>query len=220
MKTRSGVSDLKSADGTTAHTDVKKAEVLHAFFSSVFTVEDTARMPNFEQRTYTEPLTDIKITNEMAVTILGRLKTNKSPGGDGLHPRVLVELKEELATPIRMIFTTSLRDGHLPLSWKEGNITPIFKKGKRQVPGNYRPISLTSTAGKCMERIGRNAIMSHMTDNNLLSRQQHGFVHGRSCVTQFLAVLHAWTNTLDEGGNIDAIQCHTSVSSLNYGVTA
>ena len=139
------------------------------------------------------------------MTILGRLKTNKSPGGDGLHPRVLVELKEELATPMRMIFTTSLREGHLPLSWKEGNITPIFKKGKRQVPGNYRPISVTSTAGKCMERIVRNAIISHMTDNNLHSRQQHGFVHGRSCVTQLLAVLDAWTNTLDEGGNIDAI---------------
>ena len=51
MKTRSGVSDLESADETTAHRDVEKAEVLNTFFSSVFTVEDTARMPNFEQRT-------------------------------------------------------------------------------------------------------------------------------------------------------------------------
>ena len=165
-----------------------------------------ATIPTFEQRTYREPLTDITINDDMVAAVLGRLKPNKSPGGDGLHPRVLVEQKNEMATPLRMIFTRSLHEGQLPPSWKEANVTPIYKKGKRHIPGNYRPVSLTSVAGKCMERLIRDAvIMTHMTENDLLSPKQHGFIQGRSCVTQLLAVLDSWTLALDEGGNIDTI---------------
>ena len=141
----------------------------------------------------------------MVPAVLGRLKPNKSPGGDGLHPRVLVELKNEMATPLKMIFTRSLQEGQLPPSWKEANVTPIYKKGKRHIPGNYRPVSLTPMAGKCMERLIRDAIMTHMTENDLLSPKQHGFIKGRSCVTQLLAVLDSWTLALDEGGHIDTI---------------
>ena len=72
--------------------------------------------------------------------------------GDVLHPRELVELKNEMATPLRMIFTRSLHEGQLPPAWKEANVTPIYKKDKRHIPGNYRSVSLTSMAGKCMER--------------------------------------------------------------------
>ena len=143
----------------------------------------------------------------MVAAVLGRLKPNKSPGGDGLHPRVHVELKNDMATPLRMIFTRSLHEGQLPPSWKEANVTPIYKKGKRHIPGNYRPVSLTSMAGKCMEWLIRDAIMTHMTENDLPSPKQHGFIQGRSCVTQLLAVglLDSWTLALDEGGNIDTI---------------
>ena len=50
-----------------------------------------------------------------------------------------------------------------------------------------------------------NDSITHMTDNDLLSPEQHGFIQGRSCVTQLLAVLDSWTLALDEGGNIDTI---------------
>ena len=155
MKTRTGVSDLEYPDGRMAHTDVEKAELLNTFFSDVFTKEDLVTTPTFEQRTYREPLTDITINDDMVAAVLSRLKPNKSPGGDGLHPRVLVELKNEMATPLRMIFTRSLQEGRLPPSWKEAYVTPIYKKGKRHIPGNYRPVSLTSMAEKCMERLIR-----------------------------------------------------------------
>ena len=75
--------------------------------------------PMFEQRAYREPLTDITINDDMVAAVLRRLKPNKSPGGDGLHPRVLVELKNEMATPLRMIFTRSLQ---------EGQLTPVMER--------------------------------------------------------------------------------------------
>ena len=82
MKTRTGVSDLEYPDGRMAHTDVEKAELLNAFFSDVFTKDDWVTTPTFEQRGYREPLTDITINDDMVAAVLGRLKPNKSPGGD------------------------------------------------------------------------------------------------------------------------------------------
>ena len=70
---------------------------------------------------------------------------------------------------------------------------------------NYRPLSLTSVACKMMERLVRNELMEHMMTNNLQSSFQHGFVHGRSCTTQLLAVLDKCTEAIEQGENIDAI---------------
>ena len=128
MKTRTGICDLEYPDGRMAHTDVEKAEFLNEFFSDVFTKEDLATIHTFEQRAYREPLTDITINDDMVAAVLGRLKPNKSPGGDRLHPRVRVEIKNEMATPFRMIFTRSLHEGQLPPSWKEANVTRSKRK--------------------------------------------------------------------------------------------
>ena len=128
-------------------------------------------------------------------------KTTKPPGPDGL----LVELTDELVEPFQKIFTKSLAEGTLPQNWKEGNITPIFKKGLKHLPGNYRPVCLTSVACKMMEKLVRNKVMAHMTRNNLLSSLQHGFVHGCSCTTQLLEVLDKWTEAIEQGDSVDAI---------------
>ena len=56
----------------------------------------------------------------------------------------------------------------------------IFKKGDKKLPENYRPISLTSVPGKILERIIRNEIVNHMTENNLFTTCQHGFIGGKS----------------------------------------
>ena len=68
----------------------------------------------------------------------------KSPGPDALHPRILRELKDYIAEPLQELFTLSLKMGKLPNGLKTGNVSPIFKKGDRLNPGNYRPVSLPS----------------------------------------------------------------------------
>ena len=88
---------------------------------------------------------------------------------------------------------------------KLANVMPIYKKGSCSSVGNYRPVGLTSVCCKVLEKLVRNALLSHMTDNGIVSDYQHGFVHGRSCSTQLLMVTDKWTEILDQGGVVDTV---------------
>ena len=88
------------------------------------------------------------------------MKDNKSPGVDGIPPKLLKEIVEQISTPLAKVFNLSLEEGIVPSEWKEANITPLFKKGSRNKPENYRPVSLTSVIGKLLETLLRD----HMVD--------------------------------------------------------
>ena len=94
------------------------------------------------------------------------LKIGKSPGPDGIHPRVLKELAKELKMPLFIIFRKSLDTGILPKVWKIANVSPIFKKGSRHLAANYRPVSLMAVACKVMESLVKDAIITHMEKTN------------------------------------------------------
>ena len=178
------------------------------YFSSVFTVEpDSDNLPEFKQRDFTEELSDINITTELVTKKLKKLKIDKSPGPDYIHPRVINEIATSIAYPITDIYQTSLRNMKLPDEWKVANVSAIFKKGSKSTPKNYRPVSLTSIICKTMEGIIRDHIMEHMLSNKLFSDKQFGFITGRSTTLQLLHVLNIWTEILDQGGTIDAIYC-------------
>ncbi len=205
MKVRVSVADLETTDGRMARTDEEKAETLNSFFGSVFTREDTSRLPSFEDRPYDEALEDVAFSEEDVFKKLSKLKISKAAGPDGIYPRILNELSTELAAPLHIIFRKSVDLGNVPQAWKDGHVSPIFKKGSRSCTGNYRPVSLTAVACKLLESLIRDAVMDHLVANNLLSDCQHGFVSGRSCSTQLLACLDIWTQVLEDSQNLDAI---------------
>ncbi|KFW66504.1 hypothetical protein AS28_11516, partial [Pygoscelis adeliae] len=104
------------------------------------------------------------IQGEMVSDLLHRLYTHNSMGPDGIQPRVLKELAEVLTKPLSIIYQQSWLTGEVPVDWRLANMTPIYKKGQKEDPGNYRPVSLTSVPGKVMEQIILSAITQHIQD--------------------------------------------------------
>ncbi len=104
-----------------------------------------------------------------------------------------------------MIYRQSLRTGEVPEDWRNANVTPIFKKGKKTDPGNYRPVSLTSVSCRILESIIRDDLMKHLMGNDLLTSSQHGFVPNRSCCTNLLEFFETVTSVIDQGDPFDVI---------------
>ena len=123
------------------------AEVLNEHFSSVLTTEDISSLPDpftkFEDNK-SEHLGQLFVTPEMIAKKIKKMKDNKSPGVDGIPPKLLKEIVEQISTPLAKVFNLSLEQEIVPSEWKETNITPLFKKGSSNKPKNYRPVSLTS----------------------------------------------------------------------------
>jgi len=119
-------------------------------------------------------------------------------GPDGIYPRVLSELAEELAKPLSIIYQQSWLTEEVPGDWRMANITPINKKGQKEDLGNYRPVSLTSVSGKIMERFILSALAGHVKDNQGLRPSQHGFMKGRSCLTNLISFYDKVTHVVGE----------------------
>ena len=118
----------------------------------------------------------------------------------------------------------------VPRDWTLGRIVPIFKKGNRQDPGNYRPVSLTSVVCKILESLIRDTIYQHFSENHLWADCQHGFRPKRSCSTQLVKVLDDWSRALENHKPVDVMYLDwtsrrlstpflTNDSSINSGVT-
>ena len=96
--------------------------------------------------------------------LLNDLDANKACGPDHISPYILKHLTEEISAT-----------GTVPSDWLSANICPVIKKGCRNNPANYRPISLISICCKTMEHIICHSIMEHLDYNNIIIDNQHGF---------------------------------------------
>ncbi|CAM4705595.1 unnamed protein product [Caretta caretta] len=131
-------------------------------------------------------------------------------GPDALHPRVLKELADVIAEPLAIIFENLWQSGEVPDDWKKANVVPIFKKGKEEDPGNYRPVSLTSVPGKIMEQVFKESVLKHLDERKVIRNSQHGFTKGKSCLTNLIAFYDEITGSVDEGKAVDVLFLHFS----------
>ncbi|MCP3679704.1 MAG: reverse transcriptase family protein, partial [Gammaproteobacteria bacterium] len=203
---KTSIGPLATLDGSLTNDDNQIADILNSYFVSVFTTENSNFLPSSTMRVNNEKaLSDIVISESDVLNAINKLKINKTPGPDRISPRVLKQIKCEISRPLAQIFNTSLRTGTVPKDWKIANVTPIFKKGNKSHPGNYRPISLTSVVCKLLETIIRDKIVKHLEENELIRDSQHGFRNNRSCLTNLLDFFHDIINMFDETKAVDIV---------------
>ena len=141
-------------------TDLKETtDTFNQYFCSVFTKEDVDSVPVGTNNTApTVGINDIEITEDMVKKKLSALRQDNAGGADNLLPRLLMQIQNEISHPLWILFQKSLQEGAVPEDWKRANVTPIFKKGSRWLPENYRPVSLTSQCSKLFEAIVRDSL--------------------------------------------------------------
>ena len=184
----------------------KMANLLQSQYSSVFstpgsdhhheTLPDSDDIPVIEEVTFTQ---------EDIISAIKEINNHSSSAEDDIPAIILKKCAAQLSYPILLIWRDSLESGVVPKTFKKQIITPVFKKGSRAKPSNYRPISLTSHIIKIFERILRAHIVKHLEINKLLCANQHGFRPGRSCLTQLLKHIDRILNNFLNGQDTDCI---------------
>ena len=141
------------------------------------------------ENSITPPLETITITEEKVLKKLKQLNPNKACGPDQITPKLIREIAEPITPSLTKLYKESLSTSVVPGDWKQATVTPIFKKGDKKDPANYRPVSLTCVIGKDLESHVYDAIVEHMHANKLFSPYQYGFIKNRSTTLQLLKVL-------------------------------
>lgn len=183
--------------------DQDKAEAMANHFGTVFTQEP---LPDdkLDQNTKSQNRLTVDFVWDDILKALSTSDMEKSTGPDELHPKILRQIARYIIALTTTTFNMLLSQGELPTDWKDEIVTTIHKIGSKQLPSNYRPLSLTSDVVKILE-ITKKAIMTSVETNNLLNSEQYGFRKGLSRIINLLIVSEQWVEDLDNGKSVDIV---------------
>jgi Reverse transcriptase (RNA-dependent DNA polymerase)/Endonuclease-reverse transcriptase len=198
----SGYPSSMRSDFSTADSPQDVAELFATFFESVYVDDDggghvdTSNRINCGFSTLNFTMNDIE-------TAIDGLDGSKGPGDDGIPPNFIKHCVNGLKTPLLHIFNLSLSKGIFPNKWKKSFLIPIFKSGKRDEVGNYRGVAILSCFAKIFEVLTYSHIFFAVKSS--LPTNQHGFVSGRSTVTNLIEFTSFILNSMESGFQIDSI---------------
>ena len=167
------------------------------YFSLVYAQDDPSNIPTLEGELFPD-VQQIHINLEGVIQLLPNLKPYKAAGPANLPCYFLKDVADEIAPSLCLIFQASLNQGMLPKIWKS-----IYKKGIKDDPSTYQPISLTCVCSKILEHIIYSYIYKHLNCHQ--TEQQHGLRQYRSCVTQLIITTHDFAQCLNEKGQCDVL---------------
>ena len=99
-----------------------------------YALKQVAEPFDFKGMIAREVLREVRLDRGMVLRVLKNLDPSKTPGPDGMHPKVLMEVAEEIAEPVYMIYEESLLTSSIPDYLEVANITSIFKGGGQKRP--------------------------------------------------------------------------------------
>lgn len=160
----------KKADGTEQfhNSDREKADVLNKHFVDTTDVKDANHVFPATYPTTSARLDAFQLQESDTMKAIDEIDVDKAPGPDSISPIILKKTKDTICGPLTILFNRSLADGIFPTVWKISHVIPIYKKGDKTDPQNYRPISLTSVVSKVFEKAVVKYILNFLTTNNLI----------------------------------------------------
>ena len=212
---RKEIGNALLVDGTLLKSDEAIANAFMSFFQSVYRPDSMKHWPAPNRMNF---MSDFVITHTDIDAAFRSLKVSKSCGPDDIHPAILKPLISIVGPLLLELFNATLTSGRIPDSWKTAIVVPIFKDGVRSSPSNYRPISLTSIVAKMFERILRDKICRYLVDTGYFSDHQHGFLKGKSCLTNLLGFFDVITDKLDRGQQVEVcyLDFQKAFDSVNH----
>jgi hypothetical protein len=207
LSSRVSVPIVRNLSGILCGSSLETANVLAGVFASMFNTSSNNNIPTFIHPyvTHSDTLSNVSFTEEIILNEVNNLPVNSAPGPDGLTSKTIKLCSQNLIGPLCKIFQTSLTSGKLPTQWLEAVVTPIFKKGDKCKAENYRPISLTSSTCKLFEKVLVRQLLEFLRNKNVVPINQHGFIPGRSAITNLLTSCNQWTKLLDTGKTVDIV---------------
>ena len=186
---KQNITQLIDSNGELQTDNKQLADILQHQFVSVFSnpANPEKVVPPEKHQPLNSSLSDFTFIADDIIAAINEVNINSSGPDFSIPAPVLKHCKNQLCVPLLLMWSESLKTGHVPPYYKKQIVAPVYKKGSRATPSNYRPISLTAHEIKIFERILRNKVVSYLEENNLLSYKQHGFRKGKSCLTQLLA---------------------------------
>ena len=179
------------------------AEEMATYFESIpDRVRQEINVPQESFMNYLGPHADTTLhfyncQEQDVVNMIKNCKGSKSSGVDNISSMTLKVMANVLGYPLATLFNNCLRHEYIPRDWKLSKVVPVFKKGDRGNPENYRPISLLPTISKLYEKFLSYQMNNYLESNNVLSNRQHGFRRNRSTETAVLSLTEKITSSLE-----------------------
>ena len=181
----------------------EKAKSFNDWFSKQCTpIINSSVLPPFHLLT-DKKIDNISIQSDEITSLIRNLNPNKATGSDEISGQMLLLCDNSVVLPLKIIFENILATSSYPDIWKLAHVTPIFKKGDKQLIKNYRPISLLPICGKIFEKIIFNNLYKYLNANNLITKNQSGFRPGDSTSNQLLYLINEIHEAFDDPKSLE-----------------
>ena len=209
------VSPVLECDGRQYRGDEERANCLNACFARKFSDPTVGALPAAPDLS-APGLDRFTVPRGRVAQLLRELSPHKACGPDGLSARILRECADELAVPLQIICEMSVACGSFPSFWRRANVVSLHKKGSKKIPDNYRPVSLLPICSKILEKV----VFENLLPACLpaIPANQHGFLPGRSCVTNLSCFLdHCWSSISKGNVSRAILLTYLSVNARRVG---
>ena len=122
----------------------------------------------------------------------------KATGTDKISNKILKLAAPAISSSLTYIFNQAITLCTFPDEWKMARVSPLYKNGQKNLPGNYRPISVLPAVSKVMERILYDQLYDYLTKFQLLNDCQFGFRKSHSTATALLDCTNSWYMNIDK----------------------